>query len=269
MAVLALLFVASLVLAAGTARAQSGPAATRAASEGDRRAALRVLTADDFPPFNYRDEDGALTGFNVDLANAICLELAATCRVEAAKWEDLLPGLLRRRGDVVMASHAITPRLLASFAVSDRYFHAVGRFAVRKGTPHSTVTPEGLEGKRIAVARGTAHEAYLRTFFRESAVQLFDSVELARDALVAGRVELLFDDGVGLAFWLGGTLSKACCELSGGAFTAPRFFGDGMAVVMPKNDHELERQINGALVRVRQSGRFEELLQKHFPVRVH
>ena len=232
------------------------------------RTSLRFLTDNDFPPFHYMDEDGQLTGFNIDLAQAICLELSAACDIQPRPWGELLPALKRRDGNAVIASHAITPALLADFAVSERYFHTPGRFAARRGAQRLDITPEGLEGKRVAVGRGTAHEAYLRSFFRDADVQVLENVELARDALVSGKVDLLFDDGAGLAFWLTGTLSKACCEMVGGGFFEPRFFGDGMAIVMAKGDQPLEDQINQALARIRQGGRYEELLQKHFPVRV-
>lgn len=231
------------------------------------RAALRFLTDNDFPPFHFLDEEGVLTGFNFDLAQAICLELAAACDVQAKAWDDLLPSLGRREADAVIASHATTPRLLADFWVSERYFYNVGRFAAQRGPAPPAVTPETLDGKRVAVARGSPHETYLRAFFRDSQVQVFETVELARDALVAGKVDFLFDDGASLVFWLAGTLSKACCQAVGGPFYEPRFFGDGAVIVVRKDDQQLRVQINQALERTRASGRFEELLAKYFPGR--
>ncbi len=231
------------------------------------RAALRFLTDNDFPPFHFLDEEGVLTGFNVDIAQAICLELGAACEVQAKAWDQLLPALAHREADAVIASHAVTPRLLADYGVSERYFHNVGRFAAQRSQSIQTVTPEALDGRRIAVARGTPHEGYLRAFFRDSQVQTFETVELARDALVAGKADFLFDDGASLVFWLAGTLSKACCHVVGGPFFEPRFFGDGVGIVVRKNDLELRAQINQALDRVRASGRYDELVLKYFPIR--
>ena len=113
-----------------------------------------------------------------------------------------------------------------------------------------------------------AHEVYLRTFFRDSAVRVYDTVELARDALVTGAVDLLFGDGISLAFWLNGTASKACCEFKGGPFAEPKFFGDGIGIAIRRDDKQLKTMINTALKRLRESGRYEELLLRYFPLRV-
>ncbi len=133
----------------------------------------------------------------------------------------------------------------------------------------ATVTPEGLEGKRIAVAKSTAHEAYVRQFFTLSPVQVYETVELARDALVTGEADVLFDDGISLVFWLNGTASKACCDFKGGGFFEPKYFGDGVGIVVGKDDLQLTSLFNSALKKVRDSGRYEELVLKYFPLRAY
>jgi polar amino acid transport system substrate-binding protein len=234
-----------------------------------RRAALRFITEDDYPPFNYRDEDGSLTGFNVDIARAICQELSAACDIQVRPWTELLPSLKRGEADAVIASHATTPRLLSEFDLSDRYYHTPARFVARRGTVGLTITPEGLEGKRIAVVRGSAHEVFLRAFFTLSAIETHPNAEVARDAIVTGSADLLFDDGMSLVFWLNGLASKACCQFIGGPFAEPRYFTDGVGIVMSRDDAELKSQLNIALKRIRDGGRYEELMLRYFPLRAY
>jgi polar amino acid transport system substrate-binding protein len=131
------------------------------------------------------------------------------------------------------------------------------------------MSPGGLDGKRIAVARGTAHEAFLKAFFRDSPLAIYENADLAREALAAGKADFLFDDGISLAFWLNGTLSRQCCEMRGGPFLEPKFFGDGIAIAVPKTDPGIRLLLNKALDRVRASGRFDELVQRYFPVRIY
>ena len=232
-----------------------------------RRVAIRFLTDSDYPPFNYYDEDNVLTGFNIDIARSICLELAAACDIQVRAWQELLPALRRGEADAVIASHAVSANALKAVDFTDRYYHTPARFAAKRTAGRLDVTPEGLEGKRIAVTKGTAHEAYLRAFFRDSSIRAYESPELARDALISGTVELLFDDGIGLAFWLNGTSSKACCEFKGGPFGEPKYFGDGVAVAVNREDQQLKVLINAALRRLRENGRFEELMLRYFPLR--
>lgn len=276
--------VTALVLTMGAASAQratvnrAGPpassietssAAPVEAGELPKRVAIRFLTDSDFPPFFYNDEEGVLTGFNIDIARGVCLELSVACEIQTRPWADLVGALKRGEADAVIASHTITPQLLAEVDFSDRYYFTPAWLAGRKGGERVIPTPEGLEGKSIGVVKGSPHEAYVRTFFRDSAVASFDSAELARDALADGKVAFLLDDGISLGFWINGSLSRECCELKGGPFVEPKFFGDGIGIMVRKDDPQLKTLINQALRRVRDSGRYEELMLRYFPNRVY
>jgi polar amino acid transport system substrate-binding protein len=270
-ATVVLLFVGLLAVVAFVPQlAAQAPAPEPETVERDapRRVAIRFLTDSDFPPFNYFDEDNVLTGFNVDVARAICLELDAACDIQVRPWAALLPALAKGEAEAVIASHSVTPNTLKVADFTDRYYFTPARFAGKRAMAKLDATPEGLEGMRIAVAKGTAHEAYLRAFFRDSAIRVFETVELARDALIVGSADLLFDDGISLAFWLNGTASRACCEFKGGPFAEPKYFGDGIGIAVKRDDAQLKTMINSALKRLRESGRYEELLLRYFPLRV-
>jgi polar amino acid transport system substrate-binding protein len=271
LAAVGLLFSATLATAQGQPQSVPFPAPAEQAKSGElpRRVAIRFLTESDFPPFYYYDEEGVLTGFNIDIARAVCLELTAACDVQARAWDELIPALRRGEADAVIASHSVTPTLLAQVDVTDRYYYTPAWFAGRRGGARLVPTPEGLAKQKIAVAKGSAHEAYLRTFFRETAIVPFDNVELAREALQGSKVDLVFDDGIGLTFWINGTLSRECCELKGGPYMESRYFGDGIGILVRKNDPQLKGLINQALRKVRESGRYEELLLRYFPNRLY
>ena len=228
------------------------------------------MTDSDYPPFHYYDEEGVLTGFNVDIARAICVELSTACDIQVREWAELLPALRRSETDAVIASHAITPQLVREFDVTDRYYFTPARFVGRRGGKVPVnATPETLEGNRIGVVKGSPHEAYLKTFFHNSAIVLFATGELARDALRAGsEIDVVFGDGIGLTFWINGSLSRACCEFKGGPYYEPKFFGDGVGIVVSKKDPQLKALINQALQQLRGNGRYEELLLRYFPNRV-
>lgn len=234
-----------------------------------RRLVIRFVTEADFPPFNFYDEDGVLVGFNVDVARAICLELNTACDIKVRKWGELLLALKRGEADAVIAAHAVTPQTLAAVDFTDSYFFTPGRFAGKLGGEEADITPEGLDGQRIGVAKNTAHEAFLKAFFRSSSIRTYENADLARDALIQGDVDYVFDDGISLIFWLHGTASKRCCELKGGAYLEPKYFGEGIAIAVPKNDPQVKSMINRALANLRADGRLEELVERYFPVRVY
>jgi polar amino acid transport system substrate-binding protein len=254
----------------GAAVAQTpSPGESPAAVAPERRVVLRILTEGEYPPFNYFDDEGILTGFNVDLARALCLELNVACDIQVRNWDELLPSVARGEVDAVLAGHVVSARALKTVDFTDRYFHTAARFAGRRDGGKLEITPDGIEGKRVGVAKGTAHEAYLAEFFRLGRIQAFDTPELAREALAQGKLDLLFDDGIGLALWINGTASKECCELRGGPFLEPRYFGEGIAIAVRKSDQQLKSDLNAALKRVRTSGRFDELVLQYFRTRLY
>ena len=234
-----------------------------------RRVVIRFLTADDYPPFNYYDEDQVLTGFNVDMARAICLEVNMTCSIEVRPWEQLLESLVKGEADAVIASHAIRPKLLATVDFTDRYYYTPARFVALKAQAKSKVSPEALEGVRIGVAKGSAHEMYLRAFFRDAEIRTYANIDAVIAALRAQQVSYAFGDGVSLSFWLQGTSSRGCCEFRGGAYWEPRFFGDGIGIAVRRDEHRLKALLNTALKRIRMSGRAEELFLRYFPIKVY
>jgi polar amino acid transport system substrate-binding protein len=227
---------------------------------------IRFITEIDYPPFNYSGPDGNPAGFNVDLARMICEELKIACTVQMRRFDTLLPSLADNRGDAVMASIALTPeaRKLADF--SDPYYRTPARFVARRDGPFNDVRPEALEGKKVAVAAGSAHEAFLKALFTEVATRPYATPELARDALRKGEVDLLFGDGISLAFWLNGTDSAGCCEFRGGPYMESRYFGEGVGIAVRRGNDLLRQAFNWALFRLWEKGRFTDLWLRYFPI---
>jgi polar amino acid transport system substrate-binding protein len=227
---------------------------------------IRFLTEVDYPPFNYAGPDGNPAGFNVDLARMICEELKVACSIQMRRFDTLLQSLAENRGDAVMASIAVTPdaRGLADF--SDPYYRTAARFVSRRDVAIPDVRPEQLEGREVAVVAGTAHEAYLKVLFTEVDLRSYPTPEQAREALKRGDVDLLFGDGISLAYWLNGTDSQNCCTFRGGPFLSSRYFGEGVGIAVKRGNETLRQGFNWALFRVWEKGRFSDLWLRYFPV---
>jgi polar amino acid transport system substrate-binding protein len=227
---------------------------------------VRFLTETDYPPFNYAGPDGAPIGFNVDLARLICEELKVACTVQMRRFDTLIGALNSNNGDAIIASIALTPEMRTRLDFSDPYYRTPARFVARRDGAIEDVRPEALEGKKIAVVAGTAHEAYLKTLFTEAELRPYPDSDAARFALKRGEVDLLFGDGVSLAFWLNGTDSANCCLFRGGPYLESRFFGEGVGIAVRRGNDLLRQAFNWALFRLWEKGRFTDLWLRYFPV---
>src|SRR5918995_1202331 len=220
---------------------------------------IRFLTEIDYPPFNYAGPGGNPAGFNVDLARTICEELKVNCTIQMRRFDTLADALAENRGDAVIASLAVTSDARRRIDFTDPYYRSPARFVARRDSSIEDVQPERLEGRKVAVVAQTAHEAYLKSFFTEGELRPYPNAEATREALRRGEVDLLFGDGIALAFWLNGSDSAGCCVFKGGPFTESRYFGEGIGIAVRRGNDTLRRALNWAQFRAWETGRYWEL----------
>ncbi len=227
---------------------------------------IRFLTDLDYPPFDYAGQDGNPAGFNVDLARRICDEIKVSCTIQARPFNTLIDALNDNRGDAVIASIAPTAETRRHADFSDPYYRTPARFVARADSPIGDVLPERLEGMKVAVIAGTAHEAFLKAMFTGAEVRPYANAAAAREALRNKEVDLLFGDGIALAFWLNGTDSGGCCAFRGGPFLESRFFGEGIGIAVKRGNDLLRQALNWSLFRLWEKGSFTDLWLRYFPI---
>ena len=227
---------------------------------------IRFVTEDDYPPFGFALPDGTLSGFNVDLARALCEELRVQCTVQARRWDTMLETIEQSRADAAIASIAMTPANRARVDFTAPYYKTPARFVARAAVVLPDTSPEALAGKTVGVVARSAHEAYLRAFFPRVSVRVYDNALALRSALKRNEVEIAFGDGVAFALWLNGTDASGCCAFRGGPYTESRFFGEGVGIALRKDNQAMKRALDYALKRVSERGIYADLYLKYFPV---
>src|SRR6201987_4449796 len=219
---------------------------------------IRFLTETDYPPFNFTGADGNPAGFNVDLPRSLCDEIKVTCTVQMRRFETLLDALSSNRGDAIIASMGPTPQLRTRVDFTDPYYRVAARFVSRKDAVMPEIRPEYLEGKKVGVIAGSAHEAYLKAMFTDAELHSYPNDDAVRAALRRGEVDFIFGDGISLAFWINGTDSGDCCAFSGGPFVESRFFGEGVSIAVRKGNDLLRQAFKWAVFRGWGKGRYTD-----------
>jgi len=229
---------------------------------------LRFLTTTDFPPFNFLDNAGRLSGFHVDLARAICAELgiADKCQIQALPWAELDGALQRGEGEAIIAGIAPTQESRQKYAFSRSYLQFPARFIMPKGKALTEPIFDKLRGKRVGVIAGSAHERMLRDYFGTVQIVPFDKPDDVYGELKAGKIDAAFGDGMRFAFWLGGTDAAGCCRFAGGPYLAPEYLGSGMAIATKADDRALAAAFDYALQEISVKGTFAEFYLRYFPV---
>jgi polar amino acid transport system substrate-binding protein len=231
---------------------------------GATPASIRFVTSDDFPPFNFVDGGGVLTGFNVEVSRAICARLAIPCTIQVRPFPLLLATVRDNKADAIAAGVADTPALRRHLAYSVPYFREPARF-VRRWPALIEPSPRALSGKTVGVLAGSRYGDFIRDFF-PAATQRTAADEAELFALLKdGKVDALFTGAVGASFWLAGPAAAGCCAFSGGAYTEPAYFGDGMKIAVAAGNAPLKSAIDGALRSLDADGTLADLALRFFP----
>ena len=239
------------------------PNARQAAQNPPSLPALRFLTTADYPPFNYRDKSGTLVGFNVDLADAVCVELSTVCTLQVWPWDQAADALADNQGDALIGGLALDADTAARFDFSSVYLRFPGRFVLPK-PGIAGFAPDRLAGRTVAVRAGSRHADFIARYLPGAERREADTEFAALDMVATGTADAYFGDGLRTSFWLG--QHTDCCGFAGAGYFRPDFFGEGLAIAVAKNRDQVTRALDFALQRLAKSGKLDELYLRWFPI---
>jgi arginine/ornithine transport system substrate-binding protein len=217
-----------------------------------------------YPPFSWTEADGSLKGFDVDMANALCAEMAVKCKIVPQDWDGIIPSLLARKYDAIIAAMSITEERKQKVAFTDKYALIPNKFIAKKGSDLA-FTKEGLKGVKIGVQRATTHDKYLTENYGDDVdIVRYGSFDEAYLDLANGRIAAVLGDASALEE---GVLNKASgenYEFVGPSLTDPKWFGDGFGIATRKQDKDLTAKLNQAIKSLRDNGEYQKIQSKYF-----
>lgn len=227
---------------------------------------VRIATEGVYPPFNYM-EGGKLTGFDVDIANALCAKMKVQCEIVTQEWDGMIPGLVANKYDAIVASMAITDERKKKVDFTAKYYNTPSVFMATKDAAIKDVSPKALEGKSIGVQGSTTQAAFLEKEYPGSTVKVYTSVDDASADVAAGRIDLVFTDKVVLAEWLKKSSDASCCEIVGADQMGPA--GEGKGIAVRKDSPKLREMFDAAIKEIRADGEYEKINSKYFPFSIY
>jgi len=218
-----------------------------------------------YPPFSYNDEKtGELSGFDVDIAKAVCRKLEVKCEVLAVPFDEIIPQIENGQLDIGSAGFAFTEERAKRVIYTNKYFRSSSLFLELPGT-FEGITPETIKGKKVAVQASTNQEDYLRNTYGDLIevvpVKGFDEII----AMVNDKsVDLGFIDGLPGYHYL-----KSDAGLNLDIVGDPVHLDDGSCMVLNKDNTALRDRINAAIEELRLSGEYDSINIKYFDFNVY
>ncbi|MDX1512428.1 MAG: ABC transporter substrate-binding protein [Gammaproteobacteria bacterium] len=242
---------AALALAAGTVQAKEWKT-------------VRIGVEGAYPPFSYVDPDGRLAGFDIEIAQALCDQMGVKCTMVQQDWDGIIPALLARKYDAIVASMSITEERKKKVAFTGKYYNTPAKFVRKKGSGIE-ISKAGLKGKTVGVQRATTHDNFITAEFGDSVeIKRYATQDEAYLDAVAGRLDLLLADSVAIDDGFLKTEKGADWEFVGPDYSDPKYFGDGAGIAIRKQDKDLLAMFNKAIKSIRSNGTYDRIAKKYF-----
>ena len=244
---------------------------------------IKIGTEGAYPPWNSKDASGKLIGFEVELAYTLCRYIGQQCEIVEQDWDGMIPALIMRKFDAIMAGMSITAERQKAISFSQGYADEVASLAVMKGSDLEGMnTPEGinltlggsgvkktlktltgaLAGKTVCTQTATIHQNFLESGdVGKITLRTYKTQDEVNLDLASGRCDVALAAAVAFTDYAeksGKPVVLVGPTFSGGAF------GNGVGVGIRKDDTELLKEFNKAIEKARKNGDISRIATKWF-----
>lgn len=254
-------FLLPLAIAAGlTAGAAAASAET-----------LRVGTECTYFPFNYREADGTLKGYDVDVAVEVGKRIGAEIEFVCQEWDGMIPSLLANKFDLIVASMSITEQRREKIDFSVPYRVSIGQFigAKDKGlqffNADGSINAAGFEGVTLGIERSSTYDTWIQAKMPDADIVPYDNNEAMYLDLKAGRVDAIMTNPMKAYLVFLSKPDGAGFETIGPQIVDEEYFGTGVGIGLRKDSAELLKRIDEALVAMIKDGSLSTFSRRYFP----
>lgn len=217
------------------------------------RGTVSFAMSGQYPPFNFVNENNQLSGFDVEICDAIAALIEVEPRPLSTAWDGIIAGLLTNRFDLICGSMAITEARLKSIDFSDPYYRSGAQLFVKKDSPLLSATD--LKGKRIGVTLGTTYEEWVRENLPAADVRTYKGVPDMLLEVMNNRIDGFITDRIVGAMAI--DERNAPIQMAGSLLYEER-----MGIALRQGNPELKQAINAALQAIKEDGTYRDISMK-------
>jgi arginine/ornithine transport system substrate-binding protein len=244
------------------------PAVAAATLAAGPALAMNICVEGAYPPFSETAPDGSIVGFDIDIANALCAEMGEECRLVRTDWDGIIPALLERHCDAIIASMSITPERQQVVDFTIRYYYTPAMFAAPADADF-TDAPEDMADKVVGVQRGTIHQDYMERAFPDTRLTLYASQDETYLDLVSGRLDAVMGDSIAITQGFLETPQGEGFAQLGDVHYDPEIHGKGAGIAVRQGEDELRERLNDAIRAIREDGTYDEIANQYFDFDVY
>jgi lysine-arginine-ornithine-binding protein len=223
-----------------------------------------------YAPFESKNVDGKVVGFDIDLGNEICRRLNAKCVWVENAFDGMIPALKARKFDGVLSAMSMTPQRKEQIAFSSRMWRTPTSLVAKKGS-NIQPTVSALKGKSVGVEQGSIQETWAKANWAPQGVKIVpyqDQDQVYAD-LTSGRLDASLQDAVQVNLGFLNTPRGAGFAFTGGEPEDLKMLGNGAAIGLRKEDADLKAKIDQAIADMVKDGTYKKIEARYFTFDVY
>lgn len=219
----------------------------------DTRDELRVAVDPTFAPFAYEEKGGRMTGFDIELMNALAEKVGVKVTYRATSFDHIFNALRNGYADLAISSITITTEREKDVTFTNPYIEKTGfSLLVKNGSSIHNI--KDLQGKTVGVPRGSTSELFAQEY-KNIKVQLFNSNADMSDAFNQGQLDAIIFDRLTLEYFMAQKMIE-------NGVIVQMFNQEDYAIALTKNHKAIGEKMNKALEEMKKSGELEALYKK-------
>ncbi len=223
---------------------------------------IKICVEGAYPPFSQTEADGTVTGFDIDIANALCDDMDKSCEMVKVDWDGIIPALLEKKCDAIIAQMSITPERQEVVTFSKKYTQSANGFVGKAGLKLAD-----LGSMNIGVQRATIHQAYAEGAYPDANITLYGTQDEALLDLTSGRVDVVTGETLQILDGFINTDNGEGYEIVENAdVTDPKYHGTGNGIAVRKEETELADAFSTSIKNIRESGKYAEINDVYFEI---
>ena len=224
------------------------------------------IAAEAYPPFAEKGADGTWQGWEIEIIDAVCAAMNEECEIVPVAWDGIIPALLGKKMDAIMASMSITEERSKTISFSDKYYNTPAVLVAPKSMD-TDASMASMDGKIIGVQVSTIHANYAEKHYGNATIKTYSTFDEHNQDLVAGRIDAVIADSLAFGDFLASS-GGGCCEVKA-ELNDEEVFGPGVGAGLRKEDTELMEKINAAITQIRSDGTYDAISAKYFDFNIY
>jgi polar amino acid transport system substrate-binding protein len=222
---------------------------------------IKIGTEGAYPPYNNLNAKKELEGFEIDYMNDLCAKMKVKCTWVVQDWDGIIPALLSKKYDVIVAGMNATPERQKRVDFTDVYTSTPIAMVGAKSITSTDISPAALRGKAIGAQGSTIHMNFLEAYYKNSTIRPYPTQEEANLDLLNGRLDYIVADLEALESFIKDK-GKDCCKVIAEVKRDPAIHGPGVGMAIRKEDAALKAMLNKAIADSKTDGTLDKHAMK-------